>query len=441
MSWRADNPSPPSPPPGRRGRRAAPVPPPVPISDAAAMDLARRALKLVCAALPYLTGLAHAVRIVAERRIPTAAVWPSGRIGLNPDWFGRLDLPDAAFVIAHELLHLCLRTHDRASHEDAHLFNWAHDYIINDILAYELNRAVPAGGLARPGSRHESAELLVRWMKEGRLPAPRREMLNAMQAALVEAGLARRADLDDSTDVRSQASERSLFPTDSPEELARLARAVQIQGARSASLEHLRPLLGGDGGRDGASAGAQDAAVQALRAAYAPPWELALQQWMEGSVPAGRTFARHSRRGEGAGGAVRPGHNRIGWALHIVLDTSGSMHDAFRRVLGLIASFCEGAQVADIHLLQCDQAVTRDQWIRPEELDDFAISGLGGSDLSPALRQLARDPEVQAVLILTDGQIDYPREPMPYRTLWAIVPPRYADEFDPPYGQVLAVTT
>ena len=114
-----------------------------------------------------------------------------------------------------------------------------------------------------------------------------------------------------------------------------------------------------------------------------------------------------------------PGRFRQGWVLHIILDTSGSMVDILPRALGAIAIFCEASNVSDVRLVQCDQVVTSDRWIEPEQLAEFEISGFGYSDMSPAILHLAADPEVESVLVLTDGYIDYPKEPPSSRVLWA----------------------
>jgi hypothetical protein len=49
---------------------------------------------------------------------------------------------------------------------------------------------------------------------------------------------------------------------------------------------------------------------------------------------------------------------------------------------------------------------------------------------------LADDPLVRAAVIITDGDIAYPAEPMPYDVLWVL--PRAAP-FNPPYGRVIAM--
>ncbi len=61
------------------------------------------------------------------------------------------------------------------------------------------------------------------------------------------------------------------------------------------------------------------------------------------------------------------------------------------------------------------------------------------SNLAPALRRLAREPEVESVLVVTDGEIEYPAEPMPYDILWAQTPTdtNTWTDFEPKYGHVV----
>ena len=49
-----------------------------------AVAAVRRALKDVALALPHLTGLAHAVRVVEDPRVETLGVFRSGRLLVNP---------------------------------------------------------------------------------------------------------------------------------------------------------------------------------------------------------------------------------------------------------------------------------------------------------------------------------------------------------------------
>ena len=165
-----------------------------------------------------------------------------------------------------------------------------------------------------------------------------------------------------------------------------------------------------------------------------------MQRWLDAVAPAGRSYAKASRRGaERDDGVVLCGRLREGWTLHIVLDTSGSMASMLPNILGVIASFCEGAGVAQAHILQCDIEVTRDEWLEPAQLSEYRIAGFGGSDMSPGLNHLAEDSEVAAVLVLTDGYISYPAQEPPYAVLWAVFrdPTGYDANFRPPYGIVM----
>jgi hypothetical protein len=80
-----------------------------------------------------------------------------------------------------------------------------------------------------------------------------------------------------------------------------------------------------------------------------------------------------------------------------------------------------------------------DDVIVPSELRRFRIKGGGGSNMSPSLRMLAEDPDVEAVVVITDCDIIFPEEEMPYSVLRASTEPSYADSFEPGYGRVIVL--
>jgi predicted metal-dependent peptidase len=124
--------------------------------------------------------------------------------------------------------------------------------------------------------------------------------------------------------------------------------------------------------------------------------------------------------------------------LNVVLDTSGSMSEEIPRALGAIADFCDAAAVDDIRLVQCDTAVTADDVLTPADLAAYQVSGYGGSDLTPAMLALADDARVTAAIVITDGDVTFPAEPMPYAVLW-VLPPHGQAGFQPPYGRVITM--
>jgi hypothetical protein len=437
--------------------------PGAPDLERAALGRAAQALRLSYASLPHLSGLARVVRLRASRRVPVAAVSSTGLVLVNPDLFAALTPGDAAFVLAHELLHLALDTHGRGGDADPLVVNFAHDYIINDILAEEMGREPPLDGLTWHGARARSLEELIvdlsqggmtgrlRSWAGGSLRRRQRRAPSPLSRALRDAGLLPPESeaeppphdgFDDALalgDMIPRDREPEFDPELTDDERRRLRERVRREAAKAASLGNLGGRLAAlelPSGTGDEERGEE--LMRAVRGAYHTPWELALQSWMDAVAPGPRTFARPSRRGADRTDCVLPGRRREGWALHVVLDTSGSMADVLPQALGALASFCEGAGVAEVHVLQCDEAVTHDDWVAPEALDEYRIGGFGGSDMSPGLDRLAEDPEVAAALVLTDGYIAIPAEEPPFRVLWVLLGD-VCDQFAPPYGVTIVM--
>lgn len=406
-------------------------------SDRETLDRIARGLRLLTAPLPHLAGLARAVRVNIDTRVPTMGVFASGRLVVNPAFVAKLKENELIFVLAHELLHLALRTHDRARGSQHIEFNYAHDYIINDILRVELGfTAIPAGGLDMPGAREKSAEQIVLEMRRNadRMPSQSRvfdgQPVTLRRVLTSGNGQAQQ----DAGDVLDDRTECELFPGEAAEQTARV-KALEDLAGKSLALAKAMNAMKGRGGEAGA---AQQQVVTALRGLYRTPWEMALQKWMESVAPGERTFLRPSRRGATQPDIVLPGRKRESWMLNVVLDTSGSMTDEIPRVLGAVADFCDAVAVDDIRVVQCDTAVTSDETFSPAELADYQVRGYGGSDLSPAMLLLADDPRVTVCLVITDGDIAYPPGEMPYDTLW-VLPANGNPGFRPPYGHVLTM--
>jgi predicted metal-dependent peptidase len=410
-------------------------------SERDTLDRVARGLRLVTAPLPHLAGLAAAVRVAIDERVPTMGVFASGRLVVNPAFVARLKDNDLVFVLAHELLHLALRTHDRAKGSGRLEFNYAHDYIINDILRVELGfPVIPAGGLDMPGAREKSAEQIVLQMRRNADLMPSKSSVFegenvTLRRVIGQPGDGASSGRNAAGDVLDDNTERELFPGEAAEQAVRVKH---IADAAEKALA-LASAIGALQGR-GTAGAMQQQAVTALRGLYRTPWQLALQKWMESVAPGERTFVRPSRRGADRGDIVLPGRKRESWRLNIVLDTSGSMEQVIPHVLGAVADFCEAVAIDQVRLVQCDTAVTADAVVEPAHLSEFEVKGYGGSDLSPAMLALADDPLVTACLVVTDGDVAYPQEAMPYSVLW-VLPAQAATGFRPAYGHVVTMQT
>jgi predicted metal-dependent peptidase len=433
-------------------------------ADAAQLKRIAEGLRLVTVPFPYLAGLAAAVRVALDDRIPTMGVFASGRMLANPHFARKLKDNELVFVLAHELLHLALRTHDRAKGSDRLEFNYAHDYIINDILRNELGfQFIPANGLDMPGARDKSAEEIVLDMRRnanrmqsktrvfdgesttvGRMFGPGgqggkpgkggKAAGNAQRDKNAAGGEGQSHSRDDAGDVLDEAREKQMFPNEAAEQAAQAERIKEVAAKGLA----LGKAIGAMKGMRGADGGGQSQVVTALRGLYRTPWEMALQRWIESVAPGERTFIRPSRRGTERADIVLPGRRREGWILNVVLDTSGSMTEEIPRALGAIADFCDSVAIDQVRLVQCDATVTADEMLSPLELARWRVSGYGGSDLSPAMEHLAEDAHVRAVIVITDGDIVFPTEAPPYQVLW-VLPPGASMSFRPQYGHVVVM--
>jgi predicted metal-dependent peptidase len=407
--------------------------------DRATLKRIANGLRMVTVPLPHLAGLAAAVRVHLDWRVPTMGIFASGRLLVNPGFAARLKENELVFVLAHELLHLALRTHDRARGSGRLEFNYAHDYIINDILRVELGfGAIPAGGLDMPGARQRTAEDIVIEMRrnadlmqsktqvfEGKQTSVRRMFGNGGQPAESS------ANENGAGDVLADKTEREMFPADAKDQEKQKAELGEIAARGMALANALKAMKG-----RGNAAGAQTLTMLAQRGQFRPAWQHALQRWIESSAAGERTFSRPSRRGAERADVVLPGRKRQSWMINIVLDTSGSMTEAIPTALGAIGDFCDAAGVDQVRIVQCDTAVTADVTLSPDELTSFDVSGFGGSDLTAAMTHLAEDPQVTAVVIVTDGDIVFPAAPPPYGVLWVL--PQMSN-FNPPYGRVLTM--
>jgi predicted metal-dependent peptidase len=403
--------------------------------DAVVRARIERGLRMVTVPFPHLAGLVATARVTIDSRLPTIGVFASGRISANPGFVCSLKDNELVFVLAHEMLHLALRTHDRARGTDRLEFNYAHDFIINDILRVELGMRVPAGGLDMPGAREKSAEEIVLEMRRNQDAQAKTSVWHGEETSARRLfGAAGSAGGGaEAGDALGASVEAEMYPEEAAD-AGTMAERVREMAAKALGLARAMGLARGPRGTD---AGTASQTVLALRGLYRTPWELALQRWIESVAPGDRTFNRPSRRGaERTDDVVLPGRRREGWILNVVLDTSGSMTDEIPRALGTLGEFCDAVGVDRVRLVQCDAALTSDETLDPHDLAERRIEGYGGSDLSPALRHLAWDQHVRAVVVITDGEIAYPEEPMPYDLLW-LVPASTHATFNPPYGRVV----
>ncbi len=239
-------------------------------------------------------------------------------------------------------------------------------------------------------------------------------------------------------DVRELDDELVLFPEASLEELQSQGQLIAKTVADMAEVTLLSNMLqrADQNGTGGSGTSAASWEIKVLNGNYSVPWERALQRWMDETAPRMRSWTSASRRLGDRRDICLPGRARNGVTAFFILDTSGSMEWALPEMLGALSTFCQNNDVESVRLLQCDTDVCFDEMIEIGELSSFHAFGGGGSDMSPAMMRLAEDCTVQSVIVLTDGEIDYP-EDVPYDVLWVL--PESHTCFTPPYGTVISM--
>ncbi len=239
-------------------------------------------------------------------------------------------------------------------------------------------------------------------------------------------------------ELLTEREEAELFPEETAVERnnlrERIKTARELVSARDAAGRTL------DAGH-GSAPGDGDAVVHALDGTWDTPWERALQKWLDDSAPPVRSWAKASRRAGDRADVVLPGRQQEGFILHVVVDTSGSMEEALPGVFGMIQSFGKTSGVHAVRIVQCDADVTADDLVDIDDLADFQVKGFGGSDMSPGLLRFAEDPTVEAALVITDGDIDYPpKDEIPFDVLWCVID--WSGDlswFTPGYGDVIGI--
>ncbi len=313
--------------------------------------------------------------------ISIAAVQIStGEIFINPR--RQLNLEQAKFVVAHEVLHAGLNHSSRRRGRDPYLWNVACDFVINDWLVSMNLGTPPDGGLLFD-------EALRGWAAED---------IYLRLAADLRARRRLRTFRGDDVDMLDERPGK--FFTDREE----FYRRALLQGLDYHQCSARGTLPAG--------------LVEAIRTLNQPaiPWQAKLAEWIQERFPLPerrRSWARPSRRQSATPETprprfVEPEEDRTTRTFGVIIDTSGSMQrDDLGKALGAIVAYSQAQAVKQVRLVYCD-AQPYDEGFVP--IDTLAsrvqVRGRGGTVLQPAvnLLQSQRDfPKDCPILIITDG--------------------------------------
>lgn len=349
----------------------------------------RQAYDWVVNNYPLLSAVAANYKLIEDKElcqrlgIHIAAINPFlGEIYINSSF--RVNLEEAKFIIAHEILHAALMHHRRIEDRDDYFWNLACDFVINNWLIQMQVGTMPMVGFYHDDSLlHLSAEEVYDEIVKNRRKYRKLRTFKgegkcdcAFEQGWWERGLGVSLDelcrqgLSDGLQIHI-GGDRGLLPANLVEEIRRITAA---------------PI----------------------------PWDVQLARWFDEHFPLPerrRTYARRSRR-QSATTIPLPSYyypkTEEEYTYGIVLDTSGSMD---RRLLGIslgaIVAYSEARNIKKIRLVYNDAAHYDCGFVSVDSLlQDVEIRGRGGTVLQPAFDYLEKQhdfPKTAPILCITDG--------------------------------------
>lgn len=360
------------------------------------LSAAQRTRNWFMSSYPLLGALAATFQIVedpmvcARLGISTAAVAAESKeIFLNPA--AGLDDDECRFVMAHELLHVALRHHERQQGRDHFLWNVACDYVINCWLV-----EMRLGDLPQISALYDNAlQCLSAETIYDRIVT---DMRRYRKLATL-----RGVGLGDMLEPRSPG----WWMTGDGVDLDDFYRRCLSQGLLSHQAQERGYLPAG--------------LLEEIRALSQPPipWDVELSRWFDAQfapLEKIRTYARPSRRQASTPDIPRPRLTPVvtsedGRTFGVLLDSSGSMDRILlAKALGAIAGYSTSRDIPAVRVVFCDAATYDQGYLSPESIADrLQIKGRGGTVLQPAIDLLesATDfPDDGPLLIITDGYCD-----------------------------------
>lgn len=135
------------------------------------------------------------------------------------------------------------------------------------------------------------------------------------------------------------------------------------------------------------------------------------------------SYSRMSRRQGIQKDLILPGFRRPVPNIVEIIDTSGSvspkgLERAMAETAGVIKAL---GRSKDVMILSVDAAVhTAKKVFNPKQVE---LMGGGGTDMTEGFKYIKAHPKIKPdlVILITDGETPYPKEPTPYRTICLLV--------------------
>jgi predicted metal-dependent peptidase len=389
--------------------------------------------------VPYLTHVFAMMRTVETQEVPTMAVDQANRLYCNPDFMERLTPMEVAYALLHEVMHVVLSHCKRFkavcpsfTERERYAWNLAGDLVIQQLLARHHGLSEPKGIIRIDGcipntqTKFLSIPGLVHGMTVEQyygLLLPHSPEQPEEQGSSGE---------DNPLDPVNAGSNSDGVPRDYEKPMSAVEHAMVDHCLREAEkkIEQLESSL------PGSVAGEIIASLKTRLHPQPDPFDQ-LRSAVSKSVasPLGTeeyTYRRLNRRQQ-QDTPRRRGYVRLAPECSIIIDTSGSMEGAETRALTVIAQGLRRVQQPRVVAFDyvCQSAK------RISSLEQFQFKGYGGTDMTKAIVEEDETHRPDAIVLVTDGETDWPTKPTRARLIVALVrrstystPPTWAKVID-----------
>jgi predicted metal-dependent peptidase len=357
---------------------------------------------------PFFASIILGIPFKEDTTIETAAT--NGlEIRFNPQWFNALTLPQAVFLLAHEVMHIVFQHCLDIGDKEPERWNTATDLVINGLLTKGAVGVMPSGGLLdnalvlQGGGTAEGVYRILPVKPKGQDGKP-------------QTGSGGQKPLDSLHAPTQDAAELSKIKAETKIKVAQARDAAKQAGKLSSDLERLvKDLLKSD-----------------------VDWRTVLHRFFSVRAKTSYSYAKPKRRSLSED-TYLPGlvGEKLGRVV-IAIDCSGSVGDAELKlfsaeVLGLI----EDCKPSSTEIIYFDSEILKTVVFEADDSVKIEPIGGGGTKFSPIFTHVnSGELEPACLVVITDLQCeDFGPEPS-YPVLWASTHSRSKPV---PFGEVTLI--
>jgi len=359
-----------------------------------AKKMTRARSALICDQ-PFFGSLALRLGLVEDNATDTA--WTDGvSLGYNPEYVMSLPMGHLVGLVAHEVMHLALLHHTRQGYRDAHKWNIAGDYAINQLLL-DSGFELPGGALLSKGFKGQGAEAIYDLMPDIS-PNPIGE-------------------------VRPMPGKPTLAQIKLEEQTWKIAVSQAIQQAKAMGK------IPGNGFE------------RAVKEALAPKvnWQAALRDFMDQAVKSDYSWMHPNSRYISQGIYLPSLNSKSIGTIVVAIDTSGSVSEKqLEQFAAEVSAMLEEFDTT-VTVIYADSKVQGQETFAQADLPlKRELKGGGGTDFRPAFELVEDQGAMPCCLVyLTDMCCTrYPAQAPEYPVLWVNTEDSRCNR-DPPFGQVI----